>query len=233
VDYAKKIKKTLHELDMVVPNLCIDGPYVPWSPNPDEAEANHKRMLEFIKFADIIGAKTIRVDFCSWGMEGDPTQEALDTIIKRYREYAEICHDLGMKIGPENHFGWDNIPKNLKIVKDGVDHPAYGHLFHFTNFQNEPELGREIAMSYVMHTHVPPPTIMTGVAKDHMRELLKAGYDGYWGVEIGSTIHGYERVAWHLACINIILAELEEELYGSGKVVDFLTDLLKPRERKM
>jgi hypothetical protein len=83
-------------------------------------------------------------------------------------------------------------------------------------------------MSYAMHTHVPPPTIMNGVAKEHMRDLIKAGYDGYWGVEIGSPIHWFERTAWHLACINIILSEIEVELAG-GEPVDFLGDLLKPR----
>ena len=227
--FAKDIKKALDELGMVVPNLCIDGPYVPWAPEVGDVEGNHKRMLEFINFGKIIGAKTIRVDFCPWGTKEELSPEALDILIKRYREYAEICHGLGMKIGPENHFGWDNIPKNIKAVKEGVNHPAYGHLFHFTNFQEEPELGRELAMSYVMHTHVPPWTIMSGAAKDHMRELIKRGYDGYWGVEIGSAANWFERVEWHLACIKIILAELEEELEGSGAVVDFLSDMLKPR----
>ena len=228
---AKKIKKSLDELGLVVPNLCIDGPYVPWAPTAEEIEGNRERMLRFIDFATVIGARTIRVDFCPWGTGGEMPPEAFDIIVERYREYAEICYSRGMKIGPENHFGWDNTPKYLKAVKDAVNHPGYGHLFHFTNFQEEPELGREIAMSYVMHTHVPPYTIMSGVAKDHMRDLIKAGYEGYWGVEIGSDIHCFERLAWHLACINIILAELEEELEGSGKVVDFLTDIVKPRGR--
>jgi len=229
--FAKEIRKALDELNLVVPNLCIDGPYVPWADSADEREGNHKRMLEFIEFASIIGAHTIRVDFCPWGLEGPMPDDALKFIIERYHEYAEICHKQGMKIGPENHFGWDNTPKYLKAVKEGVNHPGYGHLFHFTNFQEEPEVGKELAMSYVMHTHVPPTTIMNGVAKEHMRDLLKAGYDGYWGVEIGSNTNWFERASWHLACIKIILTELEEELYGSGEVVDFLTDLLKPRSR--
>jgi sugar phosphate isomerase/epimerase len=229
--FAKEIKKSIDELGLAVPNLCIDGRYVPWAPTAEERAGNHQRMLDYIEFASIIGANTIRVDFCPWGTKDEMTPEAMDMIVERYREYAEICHGKGMKIGPENHFGWDNTPKYLKAVKEAVNHPGYGHLFHFTNFQEEPELGKEVAMSYVMHTHVPPWTIMDGVAKTHMRDLLKAGYDGYWGVEIGSPIHWYERVAWHIAVINIILAELEEELYGSGEVVDFLGDLLKPRNR--
>jgi sugar phosphate isomerase/epimerase len=226
---AKDIKKALDELGLAVPNLCVDGRYVPWAPTDADAEGNHQRMLGFIDFATVIGAKTIRVDFCPWGTTGDMPDGALELIIARYREYAEICHSRGMKIGPENHFGWDNTPKYIKAVKEGVNHPAYGHLFHFTNFSEEPELGRELAMSYVMHTHVPPYTVMSGVAKDHMRELIKAGYDGYWGVEIGSPVHWFERAAWHLACINIILSELEEELEGSGQVIDFLSDMTKPR----
>jgi len=227
--FARSIKKSIDELGLVVANLCIDGPYVPWASTAEEIEGNHQRMLAFIKFASIIGAKTIRVDFCPPGIQGAMPPEALDVIVKRYREYAEICYNEGMKIGPENHFGWDNTPKYIKAVKEGVNHPGYGHLFHFTNFQEEPELGKQLAMSYVMHTHVPPWTIMSGVAKDHMRDLIKAGYDGYWGVEIGSPVHGFERTAWHLACINIILAELEEEVGGSGEVIDFLPELLKPR----
>ena len=227
--FAKEIKKALDELELAVPNLCIDGPYTPWAPTAGGVAANRGRMLEYIKFASIIGAKTIRVDFAQWGTGGAMPPGALEIIIEKYREYAEICHSLGMKIGPENHFGWDNTPKYIKAVKEGVCHPGFGHLFHFTNFSEEPELGRELAMSYVMHTHVPPWTIMSGAAKDHMRELIKAGYDGYWGVEIGSDAHWFERASWHLACIKIILAELEEELEGGGKAIDFLGDMIKPR----
>jgi sugar phosphate isomerase/epimerase len=69
--FAKKIKKSLNELDLTVANLCIDGPYVPWARTKEEIETNYKNMLDFIKFASIIGAKTIRVDFCPWGVRGN------------------------------------------------------------------------------------------------------------------------------------------------------------------
>ena len=54
-------------------------------------------MLRFIDFATVIGARTIRVDFCPWGTGGEMPPEAFDIIVERYREYAEICYSRGMK----------------------------------------------------------------------------------------------------------------------------------------
>ena len=78
-------------MGLVVANLCIDGPYVPWALPQKRLKATAS-MLRFIDFATVIGARTIRVDFCPWGTGGEMTTEAFDIIVERYREYAEICY---------------------------------------------------------------------------------------------------------------------------------------------
>lgn len=212
-DFIKKVRCSMDEKKISLANLCVDGPFL-WD-NSEEKRIEHKKqMLEYIKTAEILGAKTIRIDF--GGSDGyTMTDEAFDYIVNTYKEYCEICYNLGMKIGPENHWGWDRVPAYLKKVKQAVDSPAYGHLFHFTNFYDNPEEGTEIAISYAMHTHIPANSIL--VAKEHIRKLQKANYKGTFSVEHHSGKHETVRVEWQLGAVRSIIAELKEEGIESVK----------------
>ena len=206
-DFIAKVKDTLDRNGLSLANLCVDGPHV-WVDDPEKREAHRLQMLEYIKAADKLGAKTIRIDF--GGTEGHTMpEEAFEYIVKTYREYCGICYDLGMKIGPENHWGWDRVPEYLEKVKNAVDHPAYGHLYHLRNFYDEVEKGEALAISYAMHTHIHAGSMP--YAKEVIRKLALSGYEGVYSAEHHSGKLECERVEWQIATVRGLIAELQEE----------------------
>ncbi len=206
-DFITKVKDTLDRNSLSLANLCVDGPHI-WVDDPEKREAHRLQMLEYIKAADKLGAKTIRIDF--GGTEGHTMpEEAFGYIVKTYKEYCSICWDLGMKIGPENHWGWDRVPEYLEKVKNAVDHPAYGHLYHLRNFYDEPEKGEALAISYAMHTHIHANSMP--YAKEVIRRLALSGYEGVYSAEHHSGKLECERVEWQIATVRGLIAELQEE----------------------
>ncbi len=206
-DFITKVKDTLDRNSLSLANLCVDGPHV-WVDDPEKREAHRLQMLEYIKAANKLGAKTIRIDF--GGTDGHTMpEEAFEYIVKTYKEYCGICWDLGMKIGPENHWGWDRVPEYLEKVKNAVDHPAYGHLYHLRNFYDEPEKGEALAISYAMHTHIHANSMP--YAKDVIRRLALSGYEGVYSAEHHSGKLECERVEWQIATVRGLIAELQEE----------------------
>jgi len=185
---------------------------------------DNKQMLEYIQVANKLGAKSVRIDF--GGTEGHTMpDEAFEYIVNTYREYCRICGDLGMKIGPENHWGWDRVPEYLEKVRNAVDSPAYGHLYHLGNFYDEPERGEALALSYAMHTHIHADSMP--YAKEVIRKLKNLGYEGAYSVEHHSGKLEYERVDWQLATMRGLIAELDAEGYDEPAKPDFFTGIYR------
>jgi len=206
-EFISKVKAAMDVKGIQLANLCVDGPHL-WVDTAEGRKANKEHMLQYIQAASKLGAKTIRIDF--GGTEGHTmSDEAFEYIVNTFREYCKICGDLGMKIGPENHWGWDRVPAYLKAVKEAVDSPYYGHLYHLFNFHDEPELGEEIAISYAMHTHIHAKSIP--YAKDIIRKLAKSGYEGTFSVEHHSGEHEFARVEWQLGAVRTMIEELKAE----------------------
>ena len=205
--FIAKVREALDRNELTLANLCVDGPHV-WVDDPDGRVEHRKKMLDIIYAASKLGARTIRVDF--GGTDGHTMPpEAFEYIVKTYREYAALCGDLGMKIGPENHWGWDRVPEYLEAVKNAVDSPAYGHLYHLRNFYDEPERGEALCISYAMHTHIHADSMP--YAKDVIRRLYNEGYEGVYSVEHHSGRLEPERVDWQLATVRGLIAELNDE----------------------
>ena len=225
VEFLKRIRKAMDERGLTLANLCVDGPYV-WCDDPEERAAHKASMLEYLRAAEILGAKTVRIDF---GVDGEGmktafrrrnaapeevytmSEEAFTYLADTYREYCGIVSNFGAKIGPENHWGWDRIPAYLRKVYDAVDHPAYGHLYHLSNFYDDPEGGEAFCIEHAMHTHFHANSMPYAI--DVARKLYQSGYQGTYGVEHHSGKLEPQRVEWQLASLREILAEirLEEE----------------------
>ena len=205
--FLRKVRETLDRNELALANLCVDGPHV-WVDDPEERESHRKQMLAMLRAAEVLGAKTVRVDF--GGNEGHTMPpEAFDYIVSAYRDYAAFCGDAGMKIGPENHWGWDRVPEYLERVAAAVDSPWYGHLYHLRNFHDEPERGEEFAIKHAMHTHIHANSMP--YAKDVIRRLANSGYEGVYSVEHHSGKLEPERVDWQLATLRGLIAELNDE----------------------
>lgn len=236
-DYIQKVREELDANDLTVANYCVDGPWV-WCDDPDEREQHRLEMLEHIRAGIQMGVKTIRIDMGGPRDVGGVratvlrtmTDEAFDYIVKTYKEYCKICGDNGIRIGPENHWGWDRVPEYLEKVRDAVDDPAYGHLYHIDNFFDEPERGEEICMSYAMHVHVTPGAAARR-AKDVIRKLESKGYTGAYSAECGAG--GpllFQQLDLNLCSIREVIAELALEELPEPQYRDFFGDLLSGKQ---
>lgn len=203
-DFLRKVRAELDRRELKVANLCVDGPHL-WMPDADERAAHHDLALRYLNAARILGAATVRIDMgCT---DETLSAEAFDYIANTYREYAAIAADAGMRVGPENHWGASRVPANLARVQQAVAHPGYGHLLHFGNFSGSAEEGLQTVLPYAMHTHIPADSLPW--VKGALKRLMAAGYAGVFSVEHHSGALELERVAWQLATVQAMLAELE------------------------
>ena len=198
-DFLKKVREGLAERNMELANLCVDGPHI-WDDDPAVREQHYQGALAYIRAAELLGAKTIRIDAGGQGEEF--TEEQFDLIVKRYKEYAQLAHDAGFKIGPENHWGPEVKPETMKRICEAVDHPAFGVLLHF---RGNP--GDALMAPYAMHTHISWDITMNCL-EDSLSMLKNAGYSGYYSVEHHSGKDEYTKVAVQLAHTRDVLSRL-------------------------
>ena len=122
-DFLKKAKDALEERELQLVNLCVDGPHI-WEDDPAVREQHYQDALAYLKAAEYLKARTIRID--AGVRENTFTTEQFDWIVKRYREYAQWAFDHGFKVGPENHWGAEAVPENMARICKAVDHPGFG-----------------------------------------------------------------------------------------------------------
>lgn len=206
-DFIQKIREEMDRLGMKLANLCVDGPYV-WCDDPEERAQHKAQMLEYIRAARQLGAESVRIDF--GGANDVPmSDEAFEYIVQTFKEYCEICGSFGCKIGPETHWGWDRVPEYIRKVRDAVDSPWYGILYHIGNLEDV-EAGEELCLEHCMHTHIHAKSICEN-AKDIVRRLMQKGYTGAYSIEHHSGVLEVERTHWQFASLKEIIAELKME----------------------
>lgn len=192
-DFLKKVKEGLEERELVLANLCVDGPDT-WNDDPSVREKHYQEALAYLKAADFLGAKTVRIN--SAGKGDTFTEEQFDYIVKRFHEYAQFAYNHGFKAGPENHWGPESVPENMKRICEAVDHPGFGMLLHFRGNEKD-----ALMAPWAMHTH-----ISWDIAENHLEESLKmlknVEYKGYYSVEHHSAKDEYYMVAIQLAKIR-------------------------------
>jgi len=199
--FVRKVRQAMDEKEMILANLCVDGAHL-WEEDPAAREKNYRNALAHLATAEILGAKTVRIDM--GGKGNDFTNEQFDFIVKRYREYAQRAYDNGYRVGPETHWGPEVTVEVQRNVREAVNHPGYGILLHVGHWNGGPEMedkGDRMAAPWTMHTHV-DARIAGACLEEKMRILLDAGYNGYWGVEHHSGKNEYAEVAWQLAMVR-------------------------------
>jgi len=192
-DYLKKVKGALDERGLELANLCVDGAHI-WEDDPDLREKNYQNALAYLHAAEVLGARTIRID--AGVREPMFTNQQFDWIVQRYQEYARRAADNGYRVGPENHWGAEVNPSNMVQICEAVDRPAFGILLHFRG--NE---GDALMAPWAMHTHI-SMEVTTTCLEDSMAMLRAAGYQGYWSVEHHSAKNEYSEVAIQVARVR-------------------------------
>jgi sugar phosphate isomerase/epimerase len=195
-EYLKKVKEALDERELVLTNLCVDGPHI-WEDDPAVREQHYQLALEYLSAAELLGARTIRIDA---GVRDDNfTNEQFDNIVKRYKEYAQRAYDHGYKVGPENHWGAEANHENMKRICEAVDHPGFGMLLHFRG--NE---GDAVMAPWAMHTHISMELTETCLEAS-LSMLRDTGYQGYYSVEHHTGQNEYNEVNIQLARVRQVL----------------------------
>jgi len=194
--YLANVKQELDERELTLVNLCVDGPHI-WEDDPDVREQHYQGALNYLHAAETLGAQTIRIDA---GVHADHfTSEQFDWIVKRYRQYAQRAYDNGYRVGPENHWGAELVPENMRRLCEAVDHPGFGVLLHFRGDE-----GDAVMAPWAMHTHISWELTEQGLA-EQMELLRAAGYQGCWSIEHHSGQDEHVEVAVQLAKMQAIL----------------------------
>ena len=221
LNLLEKIRLSMDEKGITLANLCVDGPHL-WQDDAEQREKHRKGAFAYMKAAVVLGAKTVRIDV---GVREDAiSSEQLDYVVKTYKELAAFAKENNMRVGTENHWGASRDPQVLEKIYQGVDSDAYGHLFHFGNFiDGKIESGLDTVVKMAMHTHIPANYIP--FAKEYIRRLANAGYKGTFSIEHHSGKHEYERVAWQLATVRALIAELDEEGFAAPASRDYFSEI--------
>ena len=194
--YLAKVRRALDERELTLVNLCIDGPHI-WEDDPAVREQHYQDALNYLRIAELLGAKTLRVDA---GVRADHfSDEQFDAIVARYREYAQRAHEAGFKVGPENHWGAEVVPENMRRLCEAVNHPGFGVLLHFRGD------GDALMAPWAMHTHISWEITQSSL-QSSMAMLRDAGYKGCWSVEHHSGANEYSEVAIQLAKVRDVLS---------------------------
>jgi sugar phosphate isomerase/epimerase len=210
-DYVRKVRAAMDERDLTCVNYHIDGIHI-WEDDAAKRELHYKNAQAHLLAAEILGAKTIRID--TGGTLVNMNAEQLDVVAGRFREYCQRAHNIGARMGPETHWGFSLIIENMERIAHAVNHPAYGILLHAGHWEKvgggelgvaqENENDRRIA-PWAAHTHLEARVVRTNL-REKLTLLQDAGYTGCWGVEHHSGKNEYNEVAWQLSEVVRVLS---------------------------
>ena len=208
-DYLETIRLNLLERDLTLVNLCCDYCHI-WDEDPEVRAANEITAWKCIHAAEVLGAKTIRIDL---GVREDRiSSEQLRYAASKYDEYCQAAAKFGAKLGTENHWGATFDPDSLERLFEAVSAENFGMLLHLGNWsvpdEEKDELDRRFA-SRAMHIHLDYEHCVD--AHRHMIPLREAGYTGCWSVESHKSTNEYNNVAVQLAHVKQVLAPMEYE----------------------
>lgn len=179
-DRLKLVRQAMDERDLVCVNYHADGCH-PWEEKEDQREWHKKLALRHLRAAEILGARTVRID--PGGREREWTDEEFDLIVSAYKEFCAIAGDKGFKVGPETHWGAANYPDNMLKLHKAVDSPHYGILLHMgKDIWTSPDDYDRALAPIAIHTHIDQRTCYNRL-DSALEILIECGYKGALGIE--------------------------------------------------
>ncbi|MCG7408096.1 sugar phosphate isomerase/epimerase [Paenibacillus sp. ACRRX] len=231
-DTIQRIAQALKEREMTLANIAVDTAHL-WDPDPEVREALHQNALSHLRAAEMLGAKSVRIDAVMHGSDV-MSDEALTYIAMRYREYAARAAEGGYWVGPENHTGFALNPTSIVNIAEAVSHPNFGVLLHLGRWQHtvpsyargnrSSEDSRQFALAsdaqvtpWTKHVHVDLKTLQADNAPALLSPLFQAGYEGYWAVE-------YNAPQDQRAAIALALQQLQSHLEAAVSAASSSTE---------
>jgi sugar phosphate isomerase/epimerase len=212
-DTLRKIKHSLDEKELNVANFAVDRAHV-WDPDPLIRARLHQNALDYLRAAELLGARTVRIDTSRGPVER--SEEQFDYTVMRYREYAKRAADGGYTVGPENHTGISLDPHWMKELAEAVDHPGYGVLLHIGRWQDAATEGDRLLAPWVNHVHLDAKAVASEDTIEIIRMLMDHGYMGYWAVEYNAQSHPYIEMEWALASTKRMLTRAGSAVPGQN-----------------
>jgi len=215
--YLKELKKRADEFGcQSVLIMCDNEGHLgdPKEKDRFQAVENHYKWLEAAKF---LGCHSIRVNAHSKGSFEEQQKLVTDGL---YR-LCEKGQEFGLNVIVENHGGLSSNPDWLLGVMKAVDMPNVGTLPDFGNFgDHDPYRGVELLMPYAKGVSAkasfnPDGTCRTVDYPRMMRIVLEAGWDGYVGIESGSSEGFSEMDAVKMT--KQLLLDAQEDWMESGE----------------
>jgi len=183
-DYLLCVRQAADNAGLPFGCIAVDGAHI-YEPTPEAREANRRLAHRWLKVAELLGAKQIRVDA---GGPEDLPDEVLDIIIAGYQDLIKRAGDKGIEVLMENHWGPSVIPENVVQIIESVS--GLGLLFDSHNWApGAQQKAWGMCAPYARSTHFKTfnfddegnePSVDIPKA---IRLLVMAEYDGCWGVE--------------------------------------------------
>src|SRR4051794_24725228 len=101
-EFLRTVREAMDERDLILANYHADGCHI-WEDDPNHRERNYQLALQHLNAAELLGAKTVRIDAGGKGRHW--TAEQFAPVVRRYREFAARAADHGYRVGPETHWG--------------------------------------------------------------------------------------------------------------------------------
>ena len=208
----KLVRQQLDERGLTLVNLCCDWAAL-WGDNAKETEEQDAMAEKCLRAAEILGAKTIRLD--AGVKESVFSDEQFETVVKKYEKYCARVAEFGASLGTENHWGATTNAVELRKLLGAVSAKNFGILLHLGNWRETEGVSKEditddahIALNTefaprAFHTHV-----SFEICEQAERQLLPvdaAGYNGAWSVESHKGTNEFNNVAFQLAQVKRIL----------------------------
>ncbi|MFZ4508637.1 MAG: sugar phosphate isomerase/epimerase family protein, partial [Fimbriimonas sp.] len=207
----QKVRRAMDERDLVCVNYHADGCH-PWEEEPEARERHKELAYRHLKAAEILGARTVRID--TGGREREWTNEQFDYIAQAFRNFAAYGGNAGFPVGPETHWGATNYPDNMLKLHAAVASPHYGILLHMgkDTWTSPSDYDRALA-PIAVHTHIDQNTCHNR-AEEALAILLEVGYRGALGVEHHT---GKNELAEVEAQIGLIRRAISHARSGRGE----------------
>jgi sugar phosphate isomerase/epimerase len=199
-EQLRKIRQALDQKELTVANIAVDGAHL-IDADPAKREKLYQNALANLRASEILGAKTVRIDFCN-NQTSEINEQDFEYIVAKYRELCERAAQHGYLVGPENHMGAALNPHLHQRIAEAVDHPNYGILLHLHRWKPEYAGGDTLVAPWVVHTHVDANTAVAEDVQASIAALHMAGFNGYWAVEHNAKNSQYAEIEWLLAAVK-------------------------------